>query len=254
LRAVVGFPVIGDGGCGVEPPARGNVAEVVDAPASVTARAAATLSAPADGVLATLRVGPGDQVSAGQVLAVIDSPSAQDRLRQARRAVEAARRAGAGGAGGADLSGVRRGTDRAAARAFDTAREAAGRITDQRLRDALLAQVSAAQTQYTAAARAADQAVRAVQRGVAGLGSAVGALTAAQRLQAQQAYDLAKSTVDALTLRSPIGGVVQLGGTASAGGSADAIAGLLGAAGAAGAAPGAGTPPGAAGSPRVRRC
>jgi RND family efflux transporter MFP subunit len=57
------------------------------------------------------------------------------------------------------------------------------------------------------------------------------ALSAAQRLQAEQAYDLAKSTVDALTLKAPIAGVVQLGGTASAGAGAGDLAALLAASG-----------------------
>ena len=226
---------------------RATVAELVDAPASVTARAAATLSAPADGILAELRVGPGDTVKAGRILAVIDSPSARDRLAKARQALDAANRAGQGVGGGADLSRLRRSTDQAAARAFDAAREAAGKLTDQRLRAALLAQVTVAERQYDAAARAAGDAVRAVQRGVAGLNSAIRALSAAQRLQAQQAYDLAKSTVDALTLRAPIGGVVQVGGTTAPAGSADALAGLLGAAGGLGPLPGVEAP--GAGSP-----
>ncbi|MEV0152816.1 efflux RND transporter periplasmic adaptor subunit [Micromonospora sp. NPDC050686] len=206
---------------------RAAVTEVIDASATVIARAAATLTAPADGTLASLRVQPGQRVRKGQVLAVVSSPSAQDRLRQARRALEAAQRAG--GSGGGGLVGRRRGTDKAATEAYDAARAAAGKIGDPRLRDALLVQVDSAQRQYESAARAADEAVRSVQRGVRNLNSAVAALATAQRLQAQQAYDLAKATVDALTLRAPIAGVVQPGGTRAAA-PAD-LAGLLGAAG-----------------------
>ncbi|MEH0935907.1 efflux RND transporter periplasmic adaptor subunit [Micromonospora psammae] len=205
--------------------AKNAVAEVIDAPATVTARAAATLTAPADGTLASLRVQPGQRVKRGQILAVVDSPSARQRLRQAKEALTAAKRAGRG-VGTGDLSGSRRGTDKAADEAFDAARDAADKIADKQLRDALLAQVTSAQKQYAAAARSADRAVRSVQRGVAGLNSAVGALSSAQRLQAQQAYDLAKATVDALTLRAPIGGVVQPGGTPSGGGTD--LAALLG--------------------------
>ncbi|MFY1674977.1 efflux RND transporter periplasmic adaptor subunit [Plantactinospora sp. WMMB334] len=216
---------------------RADVAELVDAPASVTARAAATLSAPADGTLAELRVRPGTLVEPGRVLAVIDSPSARERLAKAGRALDAARGAGRGVGGGADLTRLRRGTDRAAAEAFRTARDAAGKLTDPGQRAALLAQVRVAERQYEAAAETASEAARAVQRGVAGLNSAVRALSAAQRLQAEQAYDLAKATVDALVLRAPIGGVVQLGGPASpaGAGSADVLAGLLGATGGLGA-------------------
>ncbi|MGW4465516.1 efflux RND transporter periplasmic adaptor subunit [Micromonospora sp. NPDC004704] len=249
---VVGSVVLvslGAAACGDEPTpvtlasaSRASVAELVDAPASVTARAMATLSAPADGVLTDLRVDPGDTVTAGQILAVVDSPVARSRLEQAGQALDAAKRAGrgAGGIRRADLKRNQRATDEAAARAFATARDAAGKITEPGLRDAQLAQVRAAEQQYKTAARAADQAVRAAQRGVAQLGAAVGALGTAQRIQAQQAYDLAKSTVDALTLRAPVGGVVQLGGTADDTGPADALTGLLGAAGITGGAGGAG--------------
>ncbi|WP_326562377.1 efflux RND transporter periplasmic adaptor subunit [Micromonospora sp. NBC_01796] len=249
---VVGSVVLvslGAAACGDEPTpvtlasaSRASVAELVDAPASVTARAVATLSAPADGVLTDLRVDPGDTVTAGQILAVVDSPVARSRLEQAGQALDAAKRAGrgAGGIRRADLKRNQRATDEAAARAFATARDAAGKITEPGLRDAQLAQVRAAEQQYKTAARAADQAVRAAQRGVAQLGAAVGALGTAQRIQAQQAYDLAKSTVDALTLRAPVGGVVQLGGTADDTGPADALTGLLGAAGITGGAGGAG--------------
>ena len=76
--------------------------------------------------------------------------------------------------------------------------------------------------------------------GLAGIGRAMAALTAAQRAQAQAAYDLAKSTVDALTLKAPFAGVVQFGG-APAGGAAPSLGDLLNAAG--GAAGGAAPPP-----------
>jgi HlyD family secretion protein len=221
--------------------ARNPVSEVIDAPATVTARAAASLTSPADGTLASLRVQPGQRVKRGQVLAVVASPSAQARLRQAKEALDAAKRAGRGVSTG-NLTSSRRGTDKAADEAFDAARKAAEKIADQQLRDALLAQVTSAQRQYAAAARSADAAVRAVQRGISGLNSAVGSLSAAQRLQAQQAYDLAKATVDALTLRAPIAGVVQPGGTRAGGGTNGGLAGLLEQAGGAGLAPSALSP------------
>lgn len=234
---------------------RASVAELVDAPANVTARAVATLSAPADGILADLRVDPGDPVTAGQILAVMDSPAAQTRLKQAEQALDAAKRAGRGAGGGAsrrtELTRNQRATDQAAARAFAAARDAAAKIIEPGLRDAQLAQVRAAEQQYATAARAADQAVRAAQLGVAQLSAAVSALGTAQRLQAQQAYDLARSTVDALTLRAPVGGVVQFGGTATGTGPADALTGLLGAAGVTGGAGGVGPNSGRLAGPAV---
>jgi multidrug efflux pump subunit AcrA (membrane-fusion protein) len=184
----------------------------------VTARAAGTVSSPADGTLAELRVDAGDRVSKGQVVAVIDSPPVQQRLTDAERALDQASRGGVPSGGGtAAFTAVRRRTDAQADAAFDAARDAAQKVSDADLKAALLKQVDAARKQYAAASEAAAAAVRSVQRGVAGLAEAVGALTAAQRLQAEQAYDLAYAAVEALTLRAPVAGVVQLGGTAPGG-------------------------------------
>ena len=145
---------------------RGSVAEVVDAPATVTARAAATLTAPADGTLASMSVEPGDTVRKGQVLAVIDSPDARKRLRDAQAALDAARRAGGGfGGGSSGLSRVQDATDKAAADAFEAARGAAGKVAEPALRKALLAQVTAAEKHYASASAAAQDAVGAVQPG-----------------------------------------------------------------------------------------
>ncbi|MET8154462.1 HlyD family efflux transporter periplasmic adaptor subunit [Actinoplanes sp. NPDC005259] len=225
LVACALLPPLTAASCGDEPSgvalgtaARGTVAEIVEASGSVTARAAATVSSPAAGTLAELRFDAGDKVTKGQVVAVIDSPAADRRLRDATRAVDAASAGGVSAGGGtAGFRAAQRRTDARADRAFAAARDAAGEVTDAELRAALLVQVTAARQQYQAASEAAGAAVRSVQRGVASLGEAVNALTAAQRLQAQQAYDLAEAAVDALTLRAPVSGVVQLGGTASGG-------------------------------------
>jgi HlyD family secretion protein len=242
-----------DGGIGLGTASRADVTEVVDAPATVTARAVATLSSPADGTLASVSVEPGATVVPGQVLAVIDSPAAQDRLAAAEEAVRALDSGGATVGGVRDLSAAQGRTDSAAAAAFASAREAANRIADQGTREALLAQVAAAEAAYREASASARALINSVQRGLASVSQAMNALTAAQRTQAKAAYDLAKSTVDALTLRAPVAGVVQLGGPASGGG-LPSISDLLGAqAGALGAVPGAATGstggPGGSGGP-----
>jgi multidrug efflux pump subunit AcrA (membrane-fusion protein) len=191
---------------------------------------------------------------AGQTLAVIDSPSARQRLDQATQAL-AALRSGGRSSAGPDLSGVQRRTDRAAAAAFGAARDAANRIADPTLRGALLVQVTAAERAYQEAAASARALVTSVQRGLAGVGQAMSALTAAQRAQAQAAYDLAKSTVDALTLRAPVAGVVQLGGpsgaASTAGSLTDLIGGALGSSGSSQAGTGGGTASGPGIDPAV---
>jgi multidrug efflux pump subunit AcrA (membrane-fusion protein) len=227
-----------DSGVTVGTAARGTVAEIVEAPGSVTARAAATLSAPAAGTLADLRVEAGDKVTKGEVVAIIDAPDLEARRDSAAKALDQASRGGTPSVGLSGYTTVRRRTDKQAASAFDDARRAAAKITDANVRGVLLAQVDAAEQQYQAASAAAGAALRSVQRGVASLGEAVGALSAAQRLQAQQAYDLADAAVDALTLRAPVAGVVQLGGPAAGAGTSSSLSDLL----SSGTAPAAGSP------------
>jgi multidrug efflux pump subunit AcrA (membrane-fusion protein) len=262
LAALVTAAVLGLGAAGCEPSTAGigtgevrraNVVEVVDVPASVTARAVATLSAPADGTLAGLSVEPGATVKAGDIVAVVDSPAAQKRLADAKAALSAARSSAVRPAR-VDLSGVQRQLDSAAAKAFADARAAAGQITDATVRAALLSHIDAAEQTYRGAAQTSQRLITQVQRGLASVGSALSALGAAQRIQAQSAYDLAKSTVDALTLRAPIAGVVQLGGRSTGSTGADPLSQLLGtvggglpggaasAAGAAGSTAGGGSP------------
>jgi multidrug efflux pump subunit AcrA (membrane-fusion protein) len=217
------------GGITVAEVTRHTVTEVVDVPASVTAKAVATLTAPADGTLTELPIAPGTAVAKGTVLAVIDSPSAQKRLADADAALRAAKSVGKGGST-VDLTGLQRSLDAAAEEAFTSARTAASQVGDESVRAALLAQVDASQKKYESAAATSAALLGQVQRGISSLGSALSALGAAQRAQAQAAYDVAKSTVDALTLRTPIDGVVQFARPAAAG-AADPLTQLLGAVG-----------------------
>ncbi len=235
LVGVVSIVVLGASSCtggtaavAVGAASRGDVAEVVDASATVTAKAVAGLTAPAAGTVTVLSVTTGSSVRAGQVVAVIDSPAAQQQLRSAAAAVAASRGGGAAGIGStASLTAAQKQTDAAAAKAFAQARTAAAAIGDPAVRAALLAQIDAAAKQYDSVSATARSLATAVRKGIASLSSAVGALGAAQRAQAQSAYDLAKSTVDSLTLRAPIAGVVQLGGVSGGSGSTGSLAQLL---------------------------
>ncbi|HEV2088124.1 MAG TPA: biotin/lipoyl-binding protein, partial [Cryptosporangiaceae bacterium] len=64
----------------------GTVTEVVEAPAAVSARAVATVTSTANGRIERLFVRDGQVVRAGSILAIIDSPSVERQLEQARRA------------------------------------------------------------------------------------------------------------------------------------------------------------------------
>jgi HlyD family secretion protein len=215
-----------DDGISIGDVRRGTVIEVVDVPASVTAKAVATLTAAADGTLRTLAVEPGDAVAKGAVVAVIDSPNARKRLADAKAALRAA--SGFGGGASVNLGGLQRGLDAAAADAFEAAQSAAEQIADEKLQAALVARLEASRAHYAAASKTSKRLLAQVQRGLTSISDAVAALGAAQRIQAQATFDIAKATVDALTLRAPIAGVVQYA-RPSAGTSADPLAGLLGA-------------------------
>jgi multidrug efflux pump subunit AcrA (membrane-fusion protein) len=208
----------GDPAVVVAPVARGTVVEVVEAPATVSARATATLSSPADGTVADLRVHEGQQVRTGQVLLRVESPSAQRDLRQAREADARAAAAGATSGPTVDLSGARQ-ADAVAQRAFARARRAAQRITVPAARRQALSALRVSQSQYLSARARADDAARQLAAGIGSLSQAVAALSSAQRVQTRAAVQLARRTVSALVARAPVAGTVSLappsGGAAS---------------------------------------
>ena len=151
---------------------------------------------------------------------MIDSPAAERRLDQAARALDAASSGGVPSGGGtAGFTAARQRTDERADKAFTAARDAAARSPTPPSRPRCWLRSRPPSSNTKPPPTRPTPPLRSVQRGVASLSAAVSALGTAQRLQAQQAYDLAEAAVDALTLRAPVSGVVQLGGTTSGGSS-----------------------------------
>lgn len=226
---------------------RSDVAELVEAPGTVAARATATLRSPAEGTVKRLYVADGEEVKEGEILAKIDSPTAREQLRQARDA-DANVAGGQSVPVGLNLGGFQRQIDRTAERGFRTARQVANRISDPRQRARVLTEITKAEAQYRTAASAARNAVAQLNAGLGSIGSAMSSLTAAQRVQTRSAVRAAERVVAGLTLRAPFDGVVDLGGPADGAGGLGDLAGQLpeqlqsqaGAAGALGSLPGGG--------------
>ena len=205
---------------------RTTVAETVDAPGTVAARATATVNAPADATVESVAVEDGATVKAGTVLLRLASPSARERLRQAQAAQASAAR-GAVEVPRADLGPLQDALDAAAASSFAAGRAAAQQIGDPEQRRAALEQVAAAERQYRTASAAARGTLQSLEDGAQSIEDALAAVAGSQRAQASIAVSAAQATVDALTVTAPISGVVTLGGDS---GPADGgeLSGLLG--------------------------
>jgi multidrug efflux pump subunit AcrA (membrane-fusion protein) len=203
-----------------------DVVELVNAPATVAARAESTVAASAAGTIAEVLVRDGATVRAGQPLVRIASPSARERLRQAE-AADAQAAAATPRVATPRLTGFQGQVDTTATAAFAAARQAAAAVPEAQ-RAAALAAVAQAEAQYAAARAQALAALRSLERGIGSVGAALASLGQAQRVQTRAAVAIARSTVDALVVRAPIGGTVQLGGGAASGGGTGGLDALLG--------------------------
>jgi len=206
-----------DSGIEVATVGRSTVTEVVEAPATVQARASTTLTAPASGEIAQVFVRDGQRIGAGTLVARISSPETTRQLTQARAALAEAESSMPGAPAYVSVGAAQTQADTAAQGAFDGARRAAEQVPDPRLRAAALTQVAAAERQYALAAAQARATVAAINSGIGDLSAALASLAAAQRTQARAAVQAAERAVAALDVRAPIGGTVQLGGTAATG-------------------------------------
>ncbi len=206
---------------------RMTVAETVDAPGTVGARGSATVSAPTDAKVEQVLVKDGATVAAGTVLVRLSSPSAQERLRQAR-AAQASAASGAVDVPRADLGPLQDALDAAAAASFAAGRAAAAQIDDPEQRRQAEQQVAQAELQYRSASAAARRTLQQVDSGAQSLEDALAAVAGSQRAQASVAVTAAQATVDALTVTAPISGLVTLGGDAGGAPAGGDLGGLLG--------------------------
>jgi multidrug efflux pump subunit AcrA (membrane-fusion protein) len=206
---------------------RTTVAESVDAPGTVGARASATVSAPTDAKVEQVLVEDGATVQAGTVLVRLSSPAAQERLRQAL-AAQASAASGAVDLPRADLGPVQDALDAAAAASFAAGRAAAGQIDDSEQRRQAEQQVAQAEQQYRSASAAARRSLDQLNSGTQSVEDALAAVAGSQRAQAAVAVSAARATVDALTVKAPLSGVVTLGGDGGGAPAGGDLAGLLG--------------------------
>ncbi len=194
---------------------RGEVREVVEAPAVVAAKASATLTSPSAGRVGKLLVRDGATVKQGQTLMVISSPTAQSRLKQAK-AADAKAANGQAPVPATDLTGFLAGNDAAANQAFDTAQQAIDLIPDPTAKAAAQTRLAQSKASYASSRYQAQQAIQSLDDGIGGLQKALSTLAQAQRTQTQAAVVLAQESIAALTVKAPVAGIVQLGGPAAA--------------------------------------
>ena len=155
---------------------RSTVTEVVEAPATVTAKATAEVTSAADGRISELRVREGQAVRAGRILLRIGSPRALRQLRDARRADAEAASAGNVAVPSGGLTSAQLRADAEARAAFAAARRSARQIADRQVRAQALAAVRASEAQYAAARAQAQDAVRQFNAGLGSLSNAIGSL------------------------------------------------------------------------------
>jgi multidrug efflux pump subunit AcrA (membrane-fusion protein) len=193
----------------------GSVSELVEAPASVTARSTVTITSPASGTVATLKVADGSAVKKNTVLLVIDSPQAEQNLEAAQDAQSSASVSSVE-LPSADISDAVDQADAAAEQAFDAAEQAIDAIPDPAAAAQARAALERQQAQYAANRAQALATTATVNATVAQLERAVGSAVGATSAQLDLAVEAAQRTVDALTVRAPTAGIVTFGGGSGA--------------------------------------
>ncbi|MFC7245568.1 efflux RND transporter periplasmic adaptor subunit [Catellatospora aurea] len=192
---------------------RVDVSDTIDVPAQVNARNAATLRAPASGVLADLAVEPGQLVEAGDILGVIASPIAQQRL--ARACTAASRVKNIKKIDPASLDDLIDDRRDAGNEQYNAARDNAKLIPFPQLRQQTIDQINEQQNTFNDTIDDLEDFTDDVDDNLEKIDEILVGLNAVTRLLTQSACDAARTTVAGLTLRAPISGTVQLGGPES---------------------------------------
>ena len=215
----------------------GAVAEIVEAPATVTPKAQITVDAAASGSVAQLLVGDGQHVEAGQPLLRIDSPEAKAQLDAAKAAdAQAAAQAAKDSSGDSTVVDFTRSqslADANAKKAFDAAQATADQIADPAIKASILEKISSARSDYATASSDVRNTIGNFNKGFASVSDVLGSLGDAQRTQTKAAVDIAQKTIDSLTVKASIAGTVSLrSGVGGGGPSGVDVSSLLSQAGA----------------------
>lgn len=203
----------GDSGITTAAVGYGPVAEIVEAPATVTPKSQITVDAAAAGSVAQLMVGDGQHVEAGQALLRIDSPEAKSQLDAAKAADAQAASQGQNTSGGTSVVDFTRSqslADANAKKAFDAAQSTADQIADPAVKASILKQISSARSDYATASADVRNTIGNFNKGFASVSDVLGSLGDAQRTQTQAAVAIAQKTVDSLTVKASIAGTVSL--------------------------------------------
>lgn len=223
---------------------RAPVTEIVEAPATIGARASALLRAPAQGTITKLYVRDGDEVKKGQLLVKISSPQAEDQLKQARQAARQPKTPSMSlGSSTIRLAAFdTKAFDRQVAKHFVKARAEAKKVEDAQARKQLLSAIDLAEAQHKAQGRALSKITADLNKtingvlsqltgqltsGLGGLTSSMSSLQAASMTQAKAAVKVAESTVKSLTIKAPFSGVITLGRASGGTGGTSGLSGLL---------------------------
>lgn len=215
-------------GCGGSPEtgistgtvAKGTVSEKVEAPGTVSAKAVVTVSSPATGTIATLKVADGARVRKGEVLLVIDSPSAQRALKDAKSTASRSSSSSVSLPSNNVGSALKQ-ADATANQAFATAQTAIDALPAGAAKTQAQTALAQAKSQYATTRAQVSTTNASVNSAVKSLQNAVGQLASAQSGSAKLAVQSAQRTVDALTVRATIAGVLTFTATAGSSSSTD---------------------------------
>lgn len=203
---------------------KGTVSETVEAPGTVAAKAVVTVSSPASGTIKTLSVADGARVRKGQTLLVIDSPSARRALKDAKSAVSDASSSGTNLPSNNINAAVAQADD-TAEQAFAAAQAAIDVLPAGPAKTQAQVALAQAKAQYATTRAQVTSTNASVNSAIRSLESAVGQLASVQQSQADTAVRSAQRTVDALTVKAPIAGILTFGasGGSSSGGDASGL-------------------------------
>ncbi len=192
-----------------------SVSESVEAAGSISAKAVVTISSPASGTIGQLFVRDGQKVRKGQKLAVISSPSTQKQLAQAQSAAQSSSVSIPTPTATPAATALAQ-ADATANAAFDGAQTAIDSLPAGPAKTQAQTALAQAKAQYALARVQVSATTSSTNDALTNALASISQLVNAQGGTADLAVSAARDAVKALTIRSPISGIVTFDAVASA--------------------------------------